>query len=286
MKCHLVFVYGTLRKHQVNNHLLKNAERIASQSWAYGRLYDVGFGYPAMIQGEDSKVYGELYRVNDQGLRRLDLLEGYKGPGLDSNHYERLEQEVYTDFGTYEAYIYVYRKEQVNGLREVQTGDWKCETLLGKSPLNYFAYGSCMDNHRLKEHGVEKYFMTIMGKGELEYYQLAYTIKEKDGGRADIIEGSGLVEGKVYQIGEEALSYLNKREGAHINKYRPTFIDVLVNGELLIDVLTYVVVDKKEETAPPLIYAEEIIRGAKGYLSSSYIKGLEDHLLNKFGMKV
>ncbi len=35
---------------------------------------------------------------------------------------------------------------------------------------------------------------------------------------------------------------------------------------------------KKEELGPPDHYAEEIIRGGKGYLSDKYIQNIESHI--------
>jgi hypothetical protein len=44
------------------------------------------------------------------------------------------------------------------------------------------------------------------------------------------------------------------------------------------------VVDKKEEKAPPIWYAEEIIRGASGYLSEEYVQKLIKDFELKFGL--
>ena len=67
-----VFVYGTLRKGEVNARLLKNAACKAEQCWTNGSLFDTDYGYPAMTQSPSSRVYGELYSVTAEELERLD----------------------------------------------------------------------------------------------------------------------------------------------------------------------------------------------------------------------
>ena len=74
---HLLFVYGTLKFGYHNNPLL-----------ARGRLVGVGVtqnaytmrdvGFPALLRngGNLRQVYGEVYRIGDATLRRIDQLEG------------------------------------------------------------------------------------------------------------------------------------------------------------------------------------------------------------------
>lgn len=284
LKKHYVFVYGTLRKHQGNHHLLEQADLVADQCWTYGKLYDVGCGYPAMTVGE-KRVYGELYQLTDKELDRLNGLEGYNGPGKN-NHYDRIDQTIYADFGSFTAYVYIYYPEQATQLKEIPSVDWKCYQSLNRDTFYYFAYGSCMDDERFTKQGVAHHFMDVVGRGVLQNFELAFTRIAADGGRADIVEGYGSVEGKVYQVDAEARAYLDKREGANSNIYRPTFVDIEVEGGLLTDVLTYVVVDKEPEIAPPDHYAREIYRGGQGFLSDVYMRKLKADWKRKFNMDV
>jgi gamma-glutamylcyclotransferase (GGCT)/AIG2-like uncharacterized protein YtfP len=119
-----VFVYGTLRSNLRNNYLLKDAEMVSNKCWAEGTLYDVGCGYPAMAVHPKKRVYGELYQVTEHELKQLDRLEGYEKNGTN-NHYERIEQTIFTAQCPYTAYVYIYKKEQVSQLEEVPLGDWK-----------------------------------------------------------------------------------------------------------------------------------------------------------------
>lgn len=279
MANHLVFVYGTLRKHERNHHLLRDAVCIARQSWTVGRLIDSEFGYPYLVSSANGRVYGELYEVNHQQLIGLDHLEGYHGPGQD-NYYERMEQVVYTDRGSVLAFVYTLPFEKLKQKpKQIKSGDWRVERLVNqKQSLYYFAYGSCMDDARFKLAGVNHYFQKLIGCGILDGYQLRFTRRLDDGGRADIVEEGGLVEGKIYEIPPEALDYLYRREGVNAGSYRPTLVDLTVNDGRLVNVLTFVVVDKEAETAPPDHYAEEILRGGSGCLSEAYLEKIKSHI--------
>ncbi len=71
---HKVFVYGTLRKGERNDYLLKNATCIKEHCWTFGELYDTGYCYPAIKLSNEARVYGELYEVSDSELIELDQL--------------------------------------------------------------------------------------------------------------------------------------------------------------------------------------------------------------------
>ncbi|WP_209121148.1 gamma-glutamylcyclotransferase [Alkalihalobacillus sp. BA299] len=284
-----VFVYGTLRKGEANDKLLKSATCIAEQCWTNGLLYDTGYGYPAMKQTQFSRLYGELYALTEADLKRLDQLEGYTAGGTN-NLYERIEQTVYTDKGSSIAYMYVASKANLLK-RKIPNGDWKEYNLLLKQSENvlYFAYGSCMDQKRICEAGFAHHFRNMLGVGILNNYTLRFTRKStEDGmGRADIVEEGGRVEGKVYDIPIKVLEeYLYGREGAP-KAYRPTFVSIEMNGKN-VQALTFVVTNKMEEIAPPQWYEEEILLGANGYLSVDYISKLKGHMnsLKKSNFKI
>lgn len=76
---HLVFTYGTLKKGYGNNRLLANEEFVgkATTKPLY-RLYNLG-AFPGLIEDEKTGkiIHGELWRISDKTMRRLDLLEGH-----------------------------------------------------------------------------------------------------------------------------------------------------------------------------------------------------------------
>ncbi|WP_078380078.1 gamma-glutamylcyclotransferase family protein [Sutcliffiella halmapala] len=277
----LVFVYGTLRRHERNHFLLKKAKNIAKQCWSTGILYDTGCDYPVMTPHNSRRVYGELYEVNQAQLKSLDFLEGYTG-NERTNNYDRILQTVYTDKETVEALVYVQSTTKIGNLNEIKYGDWKCQKYLAQQELLYFAYGSCMDDERFCLSGVQEQFKDVKGCGIAANYSLAYTRNSLDGGKADLVESDEYVEGKVYRIKNEALPYLFKREGVAFSIYRPAFLDVCIDSVIYQDVLTFLVVDKVEEVAPSEYYVTQILRGAKGFVSEVYYKKLQDDLNKRF----
>jgi gamma-glutamylaminecyclotransferase len=114
---HPVFVYGSLMSGQPNHHLLSGAESVGpdrTQDRAF-RMVDVG-GFPAADTGGREWVHGELYRVDDATLARLDRLEGH--PTL----YRR--RRVRLGWGE-DAWIYLSPKLAARGDRPtVPDGDW------------------------------------------------------------------------------------------------------------------------------------------------------------------
>lgn len=98
--CH-VFVYGTLKPNQANFEQYCAGKVIAmQQAIAYGELFVLPMGYPAMIVG-NSPVYGYLLSFNDDSvLESLDELEDYQSDhasieNLDENLYNRQQIEVF-----------------------------------------------------------------------------------------------------------------------------------------------------------------------------------------------
>lgn len=272
----LVFVYGTLRRNESNHHLVEDATCVAEQAWTTGLLYDTGFEYPALQQDIKGRVYGVLYEINNEQLQKLDDLEGYSGKGK-TNFYDRISQTISTDQGVHEAYVYVVDPLKIEMFKtRIDGGDWKVYRLIKQRTLGYFAYGSCMDAARFIKASVNHYFNKVIGIGVLDGYSLRYTIRSFDGGRADIVESGGVVEGKVYEITSEALTYLFRREGVTAVRYRPAVVQVKMADNMVKEVLTFIVVEKEAEVAPPAHYMEEIIRGGQGFLSDEYMKILKN----------
>ena len=109
---HLVFVYGTLRENESNHHFVGQGQFLGHhETLPEYALYDLG-AYPAVVDGH-SVIYGEVYRVDDQTLRQLDLLE-------DVPITYRREQ-IDTPFGL--AWMYIYQQaHQLETL--ISSGDW------------------------------------------------------------------------------------------------------------------------------------------------------------------
>lgn len=279
-----IFVYGTLRSGEKNHSLLEGSHCIAQQAWIEGQLFKTDSYYPAAIKGE-GLVYGELYEISNDVLKRCDELEDYTGnPEVDL--YDRELVSVQTDTRAYDAYLYTFsdRKQNILGSK-INYQDWKVHQLLeNEDNYLYFAYGSCMDHDRFQKAKIDHCFQDLLGRGVLAGYSLRFTRKGELGGAADIVELGGVVEGKVYRVNKEGLDYLLIREGVEGGLYRPAVVSCEIDGKRVDNVLTFIVFQKDEETMPTDIYAGEILRGGKGTLSQTYLDQLQDKLEKVFKM--
>jgi gamma-glutamylcyclotransferase (GGCT)/AIG2-like uncharacterized protein YtfP len=87
----LVFVYGTLKRGEINHDLLAPAIQSIERGWVEGILHDVG-EFPAMVEGT-GQVHSELMRVAADDLPRilpiLNRLEGYDPRNESGSLYHR-----------------------------------------------------------------------------------------------------------------------------------------------------------------------------------------------------
>lgn len=108
----LVFVYGTLRRGEVNHHYLATAKFVAQ--WCtlpeYA-LFDLG-PYPALIKGQQS-IQGELYWINRHTLAELDELEDVP--------VEYRRERIETPFGL--AWVYLFQNDRELSVL-IPSGDW------------------------------------------------------------------------------------------------------------------------------------------------------------------
>ena len=91
-----------------------------------GILYDVG-RYPAMVSG-DGTVVGEVYDLEPEQLKTIDLLEGYEEKYPSRSHYIRVRLPViFEDAKSDQAEVYLYNRI-VQGLTLIESGDY-CQYL-------------------------------------------------------------------------------------------------------------------------------------------------------------
>ena len=105
-----VFVYGTLMTDMQYHHLIEPFVKHLETAKTLGLLYDLPYGYPAMIAGEE-EVWGEIIELKDveEALKVLDRLEEYFGLENPRNLYDRTIQEIQTLSGKSEqAYVYFW----------------------------------------------------------------------------------------------------------------------------------------------------------------------------------
>lgn len=114
-----VFVYGTLLTGEVNHRIAAPYLREVQPGCIRGRLYDVG-AFPALIlDAAGREIEGEWFEVTPEGLKSLDRLEGYSGPGRN-NFYERVWVRDAINGRT--GWVYVWQDSR--GCPEIPFGSW------------------------------------------------------------------------------------------------------------------------------------------------------------------
>ena len=125
-----VFVYGTLKPGKSNYQRYcvgKVVEEI--EAIAFGQLFNLPLGYPAMTLGENP-IHGYLLTFAEPGmLSLLDELEEYDPHRMpEENEYKRQQIEVYNPKGQSLglAWVYLMAFEQVQRLEGVMvsSGSW------------------------------------------------------------------------------------------------------------------------------------------------------------------
>jgi gamma-glutamylaminecyclotransferase len=121
-KSYYIFVYGTLKRGQSNHSLLAKAEYLLEAATCEKfRMFHVGF--PVLLADVKDgrpvgRVQGEVYKVSEEQLRRLDGLES------EGSMYKRLAIDVTTDEGellTVLAYIGIEDFWTLRGLSKSRT---------------------------------------------------------------------------------------------------------------------------------------------------------------------
>ncbi|MCG7921012.1 MAG: gamma-glutamylcyclotransferase [Candidatus Thiodiazotropha lotti] len=111
-----VFVYGTLRRAQVNHDLLNSASYLGNhQTQPVYKMYHLG-SYPGVVKRGSTSISGEVFLVDALTMSHLDRLEGYP------RAYTR--ELIPTPWG--QAWIYLYRGS-LRGRQIIQTGRWHDE---------------------------------------------------------------------------------------------------------------------------------------------------------------
>ena len=111
-----VFVYGTLMRGEHHHDVLAGAEfvHVANTEPLYD-LFRIDY-YPALVHGGSTTVRGEVYRVGEAMLARLDELE--EAPG----YYER---EWITLASGLRVQTYVMPRERLHDASPIPSGDFR-----------------------------------------------------------------------------------------------------------------------------------------------------------------
>jgi len=124
-KDRIIFVYGSLKKGFYNHNIyLEDVEYIGTGVIDGYDMYSLG-KFPAIVEG-NGVVYGELYKVTEEELSAIDMLEGYN-PLTDTGLYIRRTVEVQTIAGKVLAEVYVWGRgadDLINKSSPVLDGNW------------------------------------------------------------------------------------------------------------------------------------------------------------------
>ena len=125
-----VFVYGTLKPGESNyRRYCQGRVKESCPAIAYGQLFSLPFGYPAMTEGQ-SIVRGVVLTFEDSSIfSKLDRLEDYHpNRHPDENEYQRLAIESFNSdrqpLGKAWAYIMAFEKVRSYGGILLPEGCW------------------------------------------------------------------------------------------------------------------------------------------------------------------
>lgn len=120
-----VFVYGTLRRGEVNDITrLHPAPRFLGFASITGTLYDLG-RYPGLRLEGVGRVVGEVYAITSELEKQLDRIEDVT-PHADSE-YARRHIDVALSGGVWcSCLLYEVGLHRVQGLAPMPGGDWVC----------------------------------------------------------------------------------------------------------------------------------------------------------------
>ena len=113
---HLIFVYGTLKTRQSRNNILSNSEYLGIfKSLPKYTMVNLG-SFPGIFEGGNTSISGEIYRVSEEVLHQLDLIEGHP------DFYFRKKIFVYDKEN---VFAYFLEKEKYKFYPSIDTGIWQ-----------------------------------------------------------------------------------------------------------------------------------------------------------------
>ena len=119
---HDLFIYGTLMPGLRLAAEMQGAQALGP-AWVPGRLVDLG-RYPGLVHGE-GVVIGEIFRVSDALLARLDEVEDMVAGDREASQYWRERVTVQDGaLAGQPVWTYVYNLP-IDGLRSIAHGDYR-----------------------------------------------------------------------------------------------------------------------------------------------------------------
>lgn len=136
-----IFTYGTLMKGEINHHFLDGSKYLCD-----GVLEDYGLketgSYPAAIPMKGFRVYGEIYEVDEDTKKAVDMLE-------DAGHlYVCNKACVDTDEGKQDVLFYEYLLDTADMKTRIPYGKWNTCRKNMDDYVWYAVYGSNLLSRR------------------------------------------------------------------------------------------------------------------------------------------
>lgn len=114
----LIFVYGTLKEGYGNHFHLEHADFVEKAiTEAEYTMYSIRGWYPGVVKNGNTRIKGEIYRIDENTLNRLDNLEGFYNE--ENDLYKR---EIINVNGK-EVFTYFYN-QSLEGLQIIENGTW------------------------------------------------------------------------------------------------------------------------------------------------------------------
>lgn len=253
----LLFVYGTLRYGFELNHLLRNSPFIGLGYVEGFKMYDLG-GYPGCVKG-DGTIWGEVYQVSEELLRKLDEVEGYSGTPDDL--YERTSVTVNFDqkrkYKLSGVQMYVYRRS-IDDKYVIREGDFSSHMGMSKI-LNYFAYAENTNTEVMKYRGLTKIMKEF--RAYAPGFRIVFSVPCRWGLCASLKEGEGKVCGYVYLTTADQLAVLDRAEH-YLSTYMRDSIPVVDERGITYFATVYFT-EEKEEGSPSHQYLQIILDGLR-----------------------
>lgn len=133
-KTYKVFVYGTLKSGEHNNHFLNNSKFICKDKISGYVIYDMSVGFPFVKSKPRHIVHGEVWEVDEKTLEQINRLEGFM-EGSWFNHYERVP--VKTKLG-HVCYVYVYLDFPAYPFKKCVHNTWSSKININNSKGNLY----------------------------------------------------------------------------------------------------------------------------------------------------
>lgn len=253
---HLVFTYGTLMRGESANLRFGEMDYVADGVLRDYGIYEAG-SFPAAVPVKGFSVYGELYEVEDEVLRRLDEYEG------EGSLYIRRLVKIEAGPKVFDAWFYEYNRS-VDGLElRAPVGKWTSRRKPIADYAWYVCYGSNLLGRRFAEYAKKT--------GSIVYAEKPYMLKGEiyfamESGRWD---GKGVCfldlskvdcesYGWAYLVDKDRIMKISEEEG---KSWYP--VQSLGKDEYGIDAYTVTSDRRSKENEPCIDYLTVIAAGLK-----------------------